>query len=390
VPAVQQHRSGSPLSVLDEIAGAAEDSIGTASPFLVRADSGPKPERKKLVRRDDREYSQPLRLVVQLFLVALNLWIGIQFYLWVRWAETGGRALEVSRPAGVEGWLPVEGLMQLKYVLVSGNVPHVHAAGFFLFTSFLVMSFAFRKAFCSWLCPVGTVSEYLWKLGRATFHRNFQLPRWADIALRSLKYALLSFFAYAVAGMSSSAIAEFLGSPYALIVDVRMLNFFRYLGGTTAFVLLGIVIASIFVQNFWCRYLCPYGAFLGLVSLFSPARITRNLATCIDCAKCAKACPSALPVDKLVQIRSAECTGCLECVAVCPAKDALVMSLPAGLRKRRAIPVWSMAAGIVIVFLGLVSYAKLTHRWDTDLPKQVYLRLVPDAAEQHHPMSGAR
>jgi len=184
----------------------------------------PKLGRKKLVRRDDREYSQALRLGVQLFLVALNLWIGIQFYLWVHWAESGGRALEVSRPAGVEGWLPIEGLIQLKYFLVSGNVPHVHAAGFFLFTSFLVMSFAFRKSFCSWLCPVGTVSECLWKLGRATFRRNFQLPRWADIALRSLKYALLSFFAYAVASMSAAAIAEFLGSPYALIVDVRMLT----------------------------------------------------------------------------------------------------------------------------------------------------------------------
>jgi len=390
VPVVQQYSSGSSASVLDEIAGAGRDSIDTASSLLVRADSRPKPGRKKLVRRDDREYSQALRLGVQLFLVALNLWIGIQFYLWVRWAESGGRTLEVSRPAGVEGWLPIEGLMQLKYFLITGQVPRVHAAGFFLFTSFLVMSLAFRKAFCSWLCPVGTVSEYLWKLGRNTFRRNFQLPRWADIALRSLKYVLLSFFAYAVASMSAAAIAEFLGSPYALIVDVRMLNFFRHLGGATAFVLLGIVIASIFVQNFWCRYLCPYGAFLGLVSLFSPARITRNLGTCIDCAKCAKACPSALPVDKLVQIRSAECTGCLECVAVCPAKDALVMSLPVGLRKRRTIPAWSMAAGIAIVFFGLVGYAKLTHRWDTDLPKQVYLQLVPYAAEQQHPMTGAQ
>ena len=136
----------------------------------------------------------------------------------------------------------------------------------------------------------------------------------------SLKYLVLSFFAYAVIGMSAASIAEFLNSPYALIVDVRMLNFFRYLGGTAAWVVLGLVIASIFVQNFWCRYLCPYGGFLGLVSLLSPMRITRNASTCIDCAKCAKACPSALPVDKLVQIRSAECTGCLECVAVCPAR----------------------------------------------------------------------
>jgi polyferredoxin len=360
------------------------------SPFLVEAGSISKPACKKLDRRDDHEYSQPLRLGAQLFLMALNLWIGIQFYLWVRWAESGGLALEVSRPAGVEGWLPIEGLMQLKYLVLTRQLPQVHAAGFFLFVSFLVMSAVFRKSFCSWLCPVGTVSEYLWKLGRRTFRRNFQLPRWADIALRSLKYTLLSFFAYAVASMSAAAIAEFLGSPYALIVDVRMLNFFRYLGQTTALVLLAIVLASIFVQNFWCRYLCPYGAFLGLVSLFSPARITRNLRTCIDCAKCAKACPSALPVDQLIQIRSAECTGCLECVAVCPAKDALTLSVPAGLRKRHAVPVWSMAAGIAIIFFGLVGYAKYNNHWNTELPKHVYLQLVPAAGQQQHPASPGR
>jgi polyferredoxin len=387
---VKQCSSGSSASVLDEIDAVSNNFVPDSSPVLVRTNSGLKPVRKKLVRRDDREYSQSLRLGIQLFFVALNLWIGIQFYFWVRWAESGGRRLEVSRPAGIEGWLPIEGMMQSKYFLLTGQVPRIHAAGFFLFTSFLLMTFFFRKAFCSWLCPVGTVSEYLWKLGRATFRRNFQLPRWADIALRSLKYLLLSFFAYAVGSMSAAAISQFLSSPYAVVVDVRMLNVFRFLGGTTAFVVLGIVLASIFMQNFWCRYLCPYGALLGLVSLVSPSRITRDTDNCIDCAKCAKACPSALPVDRLVQIRSSKCTGCLECVAVCPAKDTLTMSVPAGLRKRRAIPAWSMAAGIAIVFFGLVGYAKLAGHRDTDLPKQVYLQLVPHAAEQHHPMPGER
>ena len=384
MPVALPSSSESAVSVLDE----SLDAPGVTP--VLRAEAGPdsKPARKKLVRRVDREYSQALRLGAQLFLVALNAWIGVQFYLWVRWAESGGQDLEVSRPAGVEGWLPIEGLMQLKYFLLTRQSPNMHAAGFFLFVSFLAMSVLFRKSFCSWLCPVGTVSEYLWKLGRATFRRNFQLPGWADIVLRSLKYIVLSFFAYAVGSMSVAAIAEFLGSPYAIIVDVRMLNFFRYLGSTTALVVLGLVVASIFIKNFWCRYVCPYGAFLGLAALLSPSRITRNPDSCIDCAKCAKACPSILPVDKLIQIRSAECTGCLECVAVCPAKDTLAMSVPAGLRKRHAIPVWSMAAGIAIIFFGLVGYAKATHHWNTNLPKQVYLQLVPNASQQHHPLPG--
>ena len=385
MPVVQRNISGSPVSVPNDIEGAVQDAIESVSPFLVDTKKTSKPVHKKLIRRGNREYSQPLRFAVQLFFVALNLWIGVQFYLWVRWAESGGRALEVSRPAGVEGWLPIEGLMQSKYFLFTGQVPRVHAAGFFLFVSFLIISFVFRKSFCSWLCPVGTVSEYLWKFGRYTFRRNFQLPRWADIALRSLKYILLSFFAYAVASMSVGAIAQFLGSSYALVVDVRMLNFFRYPGGTTAFVVLGLVIASIFVQNFWCRYLCPYGAFLGLASLFSPARIRATWEALHRLRQVRQGVPSTLPVDKLVTIRSAECPGCLECVAVCPANNTLAVSLPVGLRTRRAIPAWTMAAGIAIVYFGLVGYAKITGQSNTELPEQVYLYLVPNANEQHHP-----
>jgi polyferredoxin len=288
----------------------------------------------------------------------------------------------------VEGWLPIEGMMQFKYVLASGHLPRLHPAAFFLFLSFALSSLIFRKAFCSWICPVGTISEYLWKLGRRIFRRTFHLPRWLDLPLRSLKYLLLGFFLYAVTMMSAAAIADFVASPYGLVVDVRMLNFFRFMGTTTAVVLIGLALASLVIQNFWCRFLCPYGGLMGLIALFSPLRITRNESACIDCAKCAKACPAALPVDRLIQIRSAECTGCLECVAVCPAKDALAMNFAPPLRTRRGIPAWQMAAGVALLFSLIVGYATLSDHWDSHLPQQIFVRLVPAAGEQHHPMIG--
>jgi len=341
--------------------------------------------RNKLVRRYDRDYSQRLRLGVQAIFFTLNIWIGLQFYFWVRWAESGGQTPAASRPAGVEGWLPIEGMMQVKYVLLSEHLPRLHPAAFFLFTAFALSSLLFRKSFCGWLCPVGTVSESLWKSGRRVFGRNFILPRWLDLTLRSLKYLLLSFFVYAVIMMSAGAIADFVASPYGLVVDVRMLNFFRFMGSTTAFVLAGLMLASILVQNFWCRYLCPYGALMGLISMLSPFRIARNEGTCVDCGKCATACPAALPVDKVIQIRSAECIGCLECVAACPAKDALSLNLIGSVGARYRVPAWQPAAGIGVIFLGLVGYAKLTDHWQTHLPQQVFFRLVPAADEQHHP-----
>jgi len=360
--------------------------------FPPPAQARPRPAtraKKKLIRRTDRDYSQIARRSFQGAFLVLNVWIGGVFYFWVRQFEPGGAPTSWQRPAGVEGWLPIAALMNLKYFALTHHVPSLHPAGMFLLISFLAMSFLFRKAFCSWLCPVGTISEYLWRAGQKLFRRNFRLPRWLDVGLCGLKYLLLGFFVWAVSSMAVDDLAAFMNSPYGVIADVKMLNFFRHMGETGAIVLGVLVAASLFIQNFWCRYLCPYGALLGITSLFSPARIRRNVETCIDCAKCAKACPSALPVDKLVTIKSAECTGCLECVAVCPAKDTLNLSLPkipGLLPQPPKLPVWAMAAGIAALFFGIVGFAKTAGHWDSHVPSAIYQQLVPHADEARHPM----
>ncbi len=345
--------------------------------------------KKKLVRRVAIDHSALYRRSFQGAFLLLNLWIGTRFYFWVRQYELGDASAQVRHPAGVEGWLPIAGLMNLKYWLLSGELPKVHPAAMFLLLTFLSMAFLFRKAFCSWLCPIGTISEYLWRAGKQLFGRNFFLPRWLDLPLRSLKYLLLGFFVWAISSMSAMGIRDFMQSPYGLIADVKMLNFFRHLGETGLIVLGVFVAASVFVPNFWCRFLCPYGALLGLTSWLSPMKIRRNPEPCIDCAKCAKACPSALPVDKLVRIHSVECTGCLECVAVCPAENALSMSLPQLLmpkKRRLPLPAWAMAAGIAVLFLGVAGFAKATGHWNSTVSDAVYQRLVPNADQAAHPM----
>jgi len=336
---------------------------------------------KKLVRRASPDRSQALRRAFQLAFLALNVWIGIQFYRFVQYYESGGRTAWTSRPPGVEGWLPIASLMNLKVLMETGVLPRLHPAGLFLLIAFLAISWLLRKSFCSWLCPVGAVSEYLARLGRQTFGRNFRLPRRFDLALRGAKYGLLALFLYAVGSMSAGAIRAFLEGPYGIVEDVRMLDFFRYLGVTGAAVLAVLIVASVFVENFWCRYLCPYGALLGLASLASPLRIRRVESLCIDCGKCAKACPAALPVDRLVTIRSAECTACLECVAACPAAGALWMSAP----RKKPVPAWALAAGVAVLFLGITGFAQWTGHWRTDLPGRVYSDLIPSTSENAHP-----
>ena len=351
----------------------------------------PKPK-KTLVRRTRPDRSQLVRHIVQWSFVALNLWLGIQFFLWARYFEHGGAGPLVARPSGVEGWLPIAGLMNFKYFLFTGQVPAIHPAAMFLFIAFLLMSVLLKKAFCSWLCPVGTLSENLHKLGRRIFGRNLRLPKWADIPLRGLKYVLLSFFLFVIGAMSTEMLTGFMNTPYGLIADVKMLNFFRNIGLTAAVVIGLLMLLSMLVQNFWCRYLCPYGALLGLASLLSPIKIRRDAEACIDCAKCARVCPAHLPVDKLVQIRSAECSACMVCVAACPTENGLQLALPPQKTAappqrwyRRALGPLAVSAVLAYLFLGFVLWARATNHWQTNVPREVYMQLVPRANQVTHP-----
>jgi len=339
---------------------------------------------KKPFTRRRGDTSQQVRLASQIAFGTIAVWVGVQFYFWVRFYETGGASMRVSRPDGVEAWLPIAALMNLKTFLVTRQVPAAHAAGMFMLIAFLAISFIYRKAFCSWICPVGTISEWLWQTGRTFFRRTFSPPRWLDVALRGLKYILLALFLYVVVTMPVPDIREFLTSPYGQVADVKMLNFFRLMGQTTAVVLAALVVTSLVIKNAWCRYLCPYGAMMGLVALVSPTRIVRNADACIDCAKCAKACPAALPVDTLHSIRSAECTACMSCVAICPAAGALDLTIGFG-RKRSPVRAWALAASVALVLCGVVAFARMSGHWHTSLPDAAYFDLIPRASEFAHP-----
>jgi polyferredoxin len=351
------------------------------------------PARKKpLIRRFAPDRSQRTRHIVQGVFLFVNVWLGLQFYLWTRYFERGGAGISVPRPAGVEGWLPIAGLMNTKYFLLTRHVPAIHPAAMFLFVSFMLMSLLLKKAFCSWLCPVGTFSEVLWKLGRRIFGRSLRLTRWFDVSLRGLKYILLGLFVSVIGVMSAAALEDFMATPYGLVADVKMLNFFRDIGITAAVVIGLLMLLSMLIQNFWCRYLCPYGALMGLASLLSPVKIRRDQETCIDCGKCGKACPAALAVDKLVQIRSVECTACMECIAACSAQNALQFALPprratvpAERWRRRVVTPLVVCGVLAYIFFGLVLFARATNHWQTILPQSVYMQLVPRANSLTHP-----
>ena len=302
------------------------------------------------------------------------LMIGVQFGRFVHHFESGGIARFVSRPPGVEGFLPIGALVSLKYWLVTGIFPKVHPAALVLFLTFLTMSLLAKKSFCSWLCPVGTLSEGFWKLGRRIFGRNFRPWPKLDLLLRGIKYLLLLFFAKLVLlGMSASALEGFLHSPYWAISDVKMLHFFSAMSATTLVCLLILAGLSLLYQNAWCRYLCPYGALLGLASLLSPLKVRRRAGACTDCRRCSKRCPASIPIHRKNSVHSPECTGCLTCVNACP-EQALAMDF---WRRERSVPRWTFPLLVVAIYSCGVAVGMVTGHWETSLTAHDYQRLIP-------------
>ncbi len=178
-----------------------------------------------------KEDSQFQRSSVQYAFALLCLWIGVEFALFMSWGESGGQEAFFSRPPGVEGFLPISALISLKYWLQAGIINNIHPSGLFILIAIIGVSLVVKKAFCSWLCPVGTLSESLWMLGQKIFKRNWALPRWLDYPLRSLKYLLLFFFGWSIVQMDIGALAGFIYSPYNKVADIKMYLFFAEISG---------------------------------------------------------------------------------------------------------------------------------------------------------------
>jgi len=332
-------------------------------------------------KKQNRSWVRKVRYAFQWGLFFFIIYGGYRFYLFTEHFMTAD-APYVPRAPLVEGFLPIGSLMTLKLWLTTGIFDTIHPAGIVIFAAALLMSALVKKSFCGWICPVGALSELLYKIGARIFGRNFTIHRYVDYPLRSLKYLLMGFFLYFVLfKMNSAAIQAFLGAPYWKVADVKMLHFFTAMTTTTAVTLGVLGVLSLFFRNFWCRYLCPYGALVGLLSYLSPLKITRNEEACIHCRRCSKHCPSQINVEGESRVRSPECTGCLTCVSRCPAKGALDMAVP---RLRPAPPLLFVLLALA-VFFGAIWTAKLTGSWESSVTYEQYRSFIPMVSKFAHP-----
>jgi polyferredoxin len=169
------------------------------------------------------------RKIVQYAFLAVTLFIGIKFSLFVKQLENGILPT-VSRPPGIEAFLPISSLISLKYWMVTGIFNPIHPSGLIILLMVLVTAVLIKRGFCSWVCPFGLLTEYLNRLHHFIFRKPNRLSRRLDYPLRSLKYLLLAFFLWAIIlKMNASALEFFIYSPYNMVADIKMLYFFAHI-----------------------------------------------------------------------------------------------------------------------------------------------------------------
>lgn len=247
-----------------------------------------------------------LRLVVQIGFVLLAVGLGVRHHVHATYSfdqscPFGG--IETAWSAASTGTL----------------VRQTGPSNLILLGLLLIAAILTGRAFCGWVCPLGTVQEWVAGLVcRVTGGRKAWLPvtvpERLDRILRLGKYVVLALVLWA----STSAVVPVL-MPFCPYRTLFTFNVGSLLGWA---VLLALFLTSLVVERFWCRYLCPLGAILAPFNKLSLWRIRAQETSCISCGICKRACPVDLDVVHEVE-RSGECIRCLECVRACPREGTL-------------------------------------------------------------------
>jgi polyferredoxin len=282
--------------------------------------------------------------------------------------HVAGQGPAVSRPPVAEGFLPIAAALGLKRLLAGGGWDPVHPAGLTILLAALAASWLLRRSFCGHVCPVGLLSETLGDLGRK-MGLGRRGPRSLGLVLGTLKFLLLAFFLAQIAAMDLDGLNEFLFSPYNITADARLLRFWLAPSATALAALAGLAALGLVFRNAWCRWLCPYGALLGLAALAGPTAVRREHEACTGCSQCERRCPAGLRIQSRTSMRGTECIGCGQCAANCPSG-----ALSVRLAGRRISWLW-LCLGAAGILLGAWALAEALGHWRSALPGPMLDRL---------------
>lgn len=214
----------------------------------------------------------------------------------------------------------------------------------------IISAVVIGRAWCGWVCPLGTVFD--WVPSRRTSMEEPVSSRW-----RMVKYVLLvavllgavlggltlnildpiTFLFRTVAGAILPGLAGLIEGAESWLYGFEALRpaldwidglLRGWLLNAQPFYLPNLILLGVFIlilelnfvrPRFWCRYLCPLGGLLGLISKVSIFKHSVDSDKCVSCRKCLRICPTgAINPDNSFTADMPECTLCLNCRENCP------------------------------------------------------------------------
>lgn len=181
---------------------------------------------------------------------------------------------------------------------------------------FLFHSIIFGRVFCGYICPLGTIQEALFSFRNAKYKKTHKISYFYERRFARLKYLVLIV----------TMLLSIFGIAYVFIrlCPIYALSQLPALAIPGLIVFLLIMGIGIFIERFWCRFLCPYAGLLnvfqalGALAGIRRRKIRRNLERCIDCGLCDINCPMNLYITEHEFVQDVDCIHCNACAQCCP------------------------------------------------------------------------
>jgi polyferredoxin len=257
------------------------------------------------------------RTLTQVLFLAVTIWVAYQMLSGVR-----GATIEKYCPfGGVETLFP--------WLNKTGTLCSLSTMNISVLAGVLIITLLYKRVFCSHICPVGALSEWIGGLGRRFVIKSRRIPMSVDHKLKWLKYIVLGLIIWGTIVYSELIFREVcpyyvaftLGSGHGITDGVIGI------GHYSLAVIMGLLGLSAVMPLAFCRYLCPFAVCLNPVSRVGLIRVHRDQDTCIDCKQCDAACEWGVIVSHTTSVSSAECTNCQDCVRGCPVPGTLALRI---------------------------------------------------------------
>jgi polyferredoxin len=210
---------------------------------------------------------------------------------------------------------PFGGIETLTRIIPQGlYVPKTGLVNLILLGVVLLSAVVAGPVFCGWLCPLGSIQDWIRSLAKKAKIKTIHLPQKLDFILSFTRYLLL-FLIIRATYLSYNLVFMKVDPYYALM------HFYTgEVAPVALFVLAMVIVSSFFIERPWCRYFCPLGAVLGPLGKISIFKVKKPSSSCIACGACSRACPVGLDPAKDETVQSSRCIRCGLCEIACPPK----------------------------------------------------------------------